>query len=299
MTEPLISVILPTWNRAALVREAIESVLAQTFPDWELIVVDDGSADASLEYLRSLTDARVQVIAREHCGNPATLRNAALDRARGTYVAFLDSDDRWDADKLATQLAALRSDPAARWSYTRVRWMDENGAAVPPPTTATWTPCSGWILHDLLAWKAWVALPSVMAERALVDEAGRFDERYVFNQDFELWVRLARRSPVVLVETPLVSVRLHRGNTWRSASTHALELFLAVYDGVLASPVGGDARRIARRMRARAAILLSNRYRADRNLAAASRALLRAMPYGTLRPSWWVALAKTAARVVL
>src|SRR6266487_2699709 len=102
--DPLVSVIIPTFNREAYLREAIESVFAQTYSNWELIVADDGSTDGTRAYLASVTDRRTHVIELEHCGTPARLRNTALARAQGTYVAFLDSDDLWAPEKLELQI---------------------------------------------------------------------------------------------------------------------------------------------------------------------------------------------------
>ena len=105
---PKVSVIMATFNRPQYLGPAIDSVLGQTMTDLELIIADDGSNDATRAVLRSLTaDPRVHVLWREHCGNPAAVRNAALREARGEFVAFQDSDDVWLPQKLARQLEAL------------------------------------------------------------------------------------------------------------------------------------------------------------------------------------------------
>src|SRR2546421_610268 len=102
-----VSVILPTYDRLPLLREAVESVRAQTWADWELVVIDDGSTDGTAEYLTELAsvDPRVRVLRRPHRGNPARLRNEAVAASTGEYVAFQDSDDVWEPEKLARQLA--------------------------------------------------------------------------------------------------------------------------------------------------------------------------------------------------
>ena len=98
--EPLVSVIVPTYNRVHYLQEAVDSVLGQTYHNWELIVVDDGSTDATASRLRDLGDRRLRVVHLEHSGRPARVRNEGLACARGAYVAFLDSDDLWCAANL-------------------------------------------------------------------------------------------------------------------------------------------------------------------------------------------------------
>src|SRR5689334_2783621 len=124
---PLVSVVIPTYNRLAFLREAVDSVLAQTFRDWELIIADDGSTDGTPEAMARLADPRVRVISLEHSGNPGRVRNAAIALARGRYVAFLDSDDWWEREKLSLQVEALRTRPSCLWSYTGIRRVDEYG----------------------------------------------------------------------------------------------------------------------------------------------------------------------------
>src|ERR1700733_11251308 len=104
---PVVSIILPTFNRQEYLVPAIESVLAQTFEQWELIIADDGSADATRRYLQSLADPRIEVMLLEHTGKPCVISNLAIRRARGQYIAFLDSDDLWLPEKLAAQLSSL------------------------------------------------------------------------------------------------------------------------------------------------------------------------------------------------
>src|ERR1700734_971226 len=107
---PLVSIILPTFDRLRFLRPAVDSVLAQSFTDWELVIADDGSGADTRQYLRTLErDARITLIWLTHSGTPAIVRNAALGRAGGEYVAFMDSDDLWTPVKLERQLKALRA----------------------------------------------------------------------------------------------------------------------------------------------------------------------------------------------
>ena len=108
MPTPLVSIVLPTFGRLHYLRATIQSIYRQTWPDWELLIADDGSDSQTREYLHSLTnESRVRVIWLEHTGVPAVVRNAGVRAARGEYVAFLDSDDLWTPQKLALQIQTL------------------------------------------------------------------------------------------------------------------------------------------------------------------------------------------------
>ena len=123
---PAVTVVIPTFNRLALLRQAVDSIKAQTFHDWELLVVDDGSTDQTVEYLQAEQDQRIDLIRSAHCGNVGAVRNLGVSHARGRFVAFLDSDDLWKPTKLERQITALRS-RGAQWSYTGYEIVDESG----------------------------------------------------------------------------------------------------------------------------------------------------------------------------
>src|SRR5258708_32933603 len=119
MTTPAISIILPTFNRLKYLRLAVDSVFAQTFADWELLIADDGSDEETRAYLKGLESLpRVKLIWLSHSGNPSAVRNAALRAARADYIAFLDSDDMWMSTKLERQIDVLRSSSHRRRIYS-------------------------------------------------------------------------------------------------------------------------------------------------------------------------------------
>jgi len=290
-SEPVVSVIIPTYNREAYLREAVESVFSQTLSDLVLIVVDDGSTDGTRPYLRTLTDPRLRLIEHQHCANPARLRNVGLAAARGGWIAFLDSDDLWYPDKLERQLHVLRARPECRWSYTAVRRIDGQGneySAPPGPQ-----PHGGWILEQLVDRSAGIALPTVMVDRRELAHAGGFDESFPRCEDYELWTRLAARSEVAALAEPLAAVRTHEGNvpTWRPEAFEQME---RVYRTLMA---GGGSPGFMRRCEKAYAWTQVGRaalHRVRGDYGRALKALGPALRLDCWTVRGWVELAKTA-----
>lgn len=289
---PTVSVILPTYNRLPLLRVAVDSVRAQTFGDWELIVADDGSDDGTAEYLDALAreDTRVAVLHLPHTANLPRIRNAAIARARGEWVAYLDSDDAWRADKLAKHLDAHRANPAARWSYSGRSIMDASGQTLPDARFGAWRPHSGWIAQRLLTHEAMVAFPSVVVQRALLDEVGGMDEGLVFCTDFDLEVRLAARAECICIPEPLVRVRVHAGSTTR----HRVEVdesWVRVYRKFETLDGSPEVRRICRRQQAFYARWVARRRAAAGDWGRALRAAILSMRMDPAATPGWVASA--------
>jgi glycosyltransferase involved in cell wall biosynthesis len=212
--QPAVSIILPTFNRLEYLRAAVDSVFAQTFQDWELIIADDGSGAETMAYLRTFAGVpRVKLLCLTHTGNPPAVRNAALREAKSQYIAFLDSDDVWMPEKLEAQIASLRSHPVRQWSYTGCVMVDGLlNPLIGPLTGARDEHCpaiDGWILDELLKAEVVVVQSSVVAARDLITAAGGYAEDLPICGDYELYVQLAQRSAVDFVDTPLVLVRRH------------------------------------------------------------------------------------------
>ena len=283
---PIVSVILPTFNRLAHLRLAVASVLAQTLTDWELIIADDGSDDVTRAYLAGLAAPRIRTLLLPHSGNPASMRNAAIAAARGHYLAFLDSDDLWLPRKLESQLEHLAATPARRWSYSRVLRIDENGDPASEAGVRPWRAHAGRIVEQLLKVEALIATPSVVAERALVEEARGFDEQQWFCEDYDLWLRLALRSEVSALEEPLACVRVHRANYSQDRSgAHAgwVRLY-AKMEHLVDTP---RLRAICRRGEALAGLALAASLRRAGDKSAAARAFGASARRGWSSPLWW------------
>lgn len=205
---PVVSVLMPTFDRLQFLPAAVGSVFAQTLTDWELIIADDGSGAETRAYLRSITDPRVRVLWMAHSGRPSVMLNAGLREARGDFVAFLDSDDVWLPDKLERQVASLQRHPERRWSCTAFAVIDAAGRPLTTASSGRPAP-SGWVRDHVMTDAIIIAMPSVIAARSLVEQAGPFDEELVMNYDGDLWLRLAAMSELDGIDEPLTLVRRH------------------------------------------------------------------------------------------
>ena len=196
---PQVSVVIPTFNRASRLTEAIESVRAQTFRSWELVIVDDGSTDETGVAVKAVTDPRVRYIPVAHRGVSAA-RNAGIGMTRAPWVCFLDSDDRWTPRKLERQLAVLETEPEWKAIYTNEIWY-RRGRRV--NQRKKHQKHSGWIFRHCLP-LCIISPSSVMLDRELFSAIGRFDESFLICEDYELWLRLAARYPVRFLDEPLI-----------------------------------------------------------------------------------------------
>jgi glycosyltransferase involved in cell wall biosynthesis len=194
-----ISVIIPTFNRAQKVLRAISSVLSQTFEDFEVIVIDDGSVDETTDVLVQFKDRITLITHSENLGVSAA-RNSGIKASRSPLIAFLDSDDYWLPEKLDTQVRYFRENPDAVACQPEEIWV-RNGVRVNP-----WKKHikpSGDIFEQSL--KLCVVSPSaVMVRRDLLDEVGLFDEDLPVCEDYDLWLRIGCRYPVCLINTYLL-----------------------------------------------------------------------------------------------
>ena len=199
---PLVSVIIPTYNRAALVQDAVASVLAQTYRDFELLVVDDGSTDGTLEALAA-GGGEIQVLRSPRRQGVSAARNLGITAARGEWLAFLDSDDLWLPEKLARQMAFMAAHPQLLLSQTEETWV-RRGLRVNPPRTHKKE--GGRIFFRSLE-RCLVSPSAVVLHRRLLEEHGGFDASLPAAEDYDLWLRLSWRYEVGLLPEPLVIKR--------------------------------------------------------------------------------------------
>lgn len=195
---PLVSVIIPTYNRADVLGRAVRSVLCQTFKDLELIVVDDGSTDSTCEVLGAF-DRKVRTVSQPNRGVSAA-RNAGIAKARGELLAFLDSDDEWMPEKLARQTVLYPNDDAYFICHTDEIWL-RNGKEVPQKSIHRKQ--GGWFFERALE-RCLISPSSVMISRRLLDQTGSFDEDLCAAEDYDLWLRITGFYAVDFVPEPLV-----------------------------------------------------------------------------------------------
>lgn len=197
-TSPLVSVIIPTYNRCTVLGRSMDSVLSQTFTDYELIVVDDGSNDGTGDLLDSYSESAM-VIRQENRGVSAA-RNTGILASKGEFVALLDSDDTWLPKKLERQVAFFDAYPEALICQTEEIWV-RNGKRVNPKTRHL--KFSGMIFEKTLP-LCLVSPSAVMMRRSLINEVGLFDESLPACEDYDLWLRITWKYPVHLIDTALI-----------------------------------------------------------------------------------------------
>lgn len=198
---PLISVIIPTYNRGWIIKEAIVSVLAQDYLNFELIVVDDGSTDNTHDILDSYHNNFL--VLRQNNKGVSSARNRGLAAASGHFIAFLDSDDTWLPQKLSRQVDFFQSNPDALICQTEEIWIRNNVRVNPKKRHKK---PSGMIFEPSLS-LCLVSPSAVMIKKNLFEEVGLFDETLPACEDYDLWLRISCRHPVHLIDTPLIIKR--------------------------------------------------------------------------------------------
>lgn len=204
MASPLVSVIIPVYNRFELAKEAVSSVLGQTFRNLELIIVDDGSTDMTpilATYFRD--DTRVKYIRINHSGMPGFVRNKGVETAKGKYLAFLDSDDLWMDSKLKKQVDFLEKNSAIKVVHTREAWV-RNGKTI---SQAGFNHRRfGDIFSDALV-KCIIGPSTVLIETNLYRELRGFRDDLEIAEDYELWLRLANSNSIGYIDEALITKR--------------------------------------------------------------------------------------------
>jgi len=196
MNYPLVSVILPTFNRAWTLKDAIDSVLSQDYPNIELIIIDDGSEDNTQELLYSYKN-KIMVLTQKNSGVSAA-RNAGIKTSRGEFIALLDSDDAWDKRKISCQVGFFEQNPEALICQTEEIWI-RNGKRVNPKIKHKKP--SGMIFEPSLN-LCLVSPSAVMMRRQLFEIKGYFNEDFTICEDYDLWLRVSSTLPIFLIDKP-------------------------------------------------------------------------------------------------
>ena len=283
--------VVPTWNRCRSVAQAVASVVAQSYGNWELIVVDDGSTDNTVAELGRLAIPNLKLVRSPHIGHIGRLRNIGARAGSGEFVAFLDSDDLWCPTKLERQITTL-CNSAAGWSYSEYALVSEVGARLPLRVGRA-PAISGSILPALLREETGICPCTLVVRRSLFDALGGFceDERIPYRDDAYFALRLARSSEAVAIPQVLALIREHPGRVSRHiAAPH--EHSAVVYEFFLRDESDRELRLLAKRCwarclaRAGAERLEAGEYRASANL------YRNALVHGGLTGAWFGAAAR-------
>ena len=192
---PLISIIIPVYNGEKTIQKTIESVLQQTFKDFEIILINDGSQDSTLDVINNIKDERLRVFSYPNAG-VSTSRNRGLALARGEFISFLDADDLWTPDKLETQLKALQNNSQAAVAYSWSDWIDESGQFLRSGGHIT---VNGKVFEHLLVRDFIESGSNPLIRRQALDEVGEFEPSVTPAEDWDMWLRLAVRYEFVAV----------------------------------------------------------------------------------------------------
>lgn len=204
MKNELVSIIMPSYNTAGFIRESIDSVLSQTYTNWELIIVDDCSTDNTDEVVAEYSDERIRYLKNEKNSGAAVSRNYALREARGKWIAFLDSDDLWSSDKLEKQIDFMEKNGYS-FSYTEYSLIDENSAPLGIHTTGPKKISRQGMLNY-----CWPGCLTVMydAERVGLIQISDIKK----NNDYAMWLKVSEKAKCYLLKEDLAKYRKRAGS---------------------------------------------------------------------------------------
>lgn len=213
-----VSVIIPAFNSMAFLAKALDSVFRQTFSDFEVIVVDDGSTDGTASYLNSLDYQNVRLISQSNQGVSAA-RNTGIQAARGEYLAFLDADDVWEASKLEKQVNFLDNHQDIGIVGAKITLIDSEGQLIRKldiPHNQRIT------MEDLLKYDCLLCGSTPLVRRVCFEHAGLFDTELSFAEDWEMWIRISLRNQIFVLQEHLVYYRQHNSSASKNAHKMAL-----------------------------------------------------------------------------
>jgi glycosyltransferase involved in cell wall biosynthesis len=251
-SSPRVSVVIPTYNRGEMLVEAIESVLAQTFDGFEVIVVDDGSKDQTSKLLEPYLD-RITYRLQQN-GGVAAARNHGTRLSRGEYICFLDSDDKWVPEKLAIQVAIADAHPEYGLIATEIAGFDETGPVTGRSKSSMYKIRNGYVLEQLL-FSNWIQTSTVLIHRKRLEQIGGFDEDIgQFGEDWLLWMRIASEYPIYFVPEALVQYRIHNENLTSFRPESQYQSLMTILDRLSAWPQFRDKPGLIHHARYRIAI---------------------------------------------
>lgn len=207
---PRVSVIIPTYNRSKLLIEAVRSVLNQTFQDFELLIIDDGSTDDTEQRIRDLQESRIRYSRNRANSGVSASRNNGISKSRGIYIAFIDDDDQWLPEKLEKQVRVLDTSPPDVGAVCTGAVSVDIKSGV--PIEVALPRYSGKVLNELLE-SNFISTSSIVVKRECFEKVGTFDQTLSYGEDFDMWIRLARVFLVESIPEPLIKHTDHQNAT--------------------------------------------------------------------------------------
>jgi glycosyltransferase involved in cell wall biosynthesis len=217
---PKVTVVIPAYNAMQFLPKTVESVLAQTFSDWELLIVNDGSSDNIVQWATHITDDRVKLISQKNQGVSAA-RNTGIMQSSGEYLAFLDADDLWKPTKLEKQVRRFEEYPAAGLVYTWTTLVDALGK---PIKRAIASQLEGNVWEQILVANMIGNGSSAMIRRSCFETVGMFDPKLSSAADRDMWIRIASCYPFAVVKEPLTLWRQHTNSMSKNCQSMMQDL---------------------------------------------------------------------------
>ncbi|PSN20052.1 glycosyl transferase family A [filamentous cyanobacterium CCP5] len=228
---PKVSVVIPAYNATAYLPQTVDSILQQTFTDYEVLIVDDGSSDNPVELVAQIVDSRVHIISQRNQGAGAA-RNTGIKNARGSYVAFLDADDFWETTKLAKQVEWLDMNPEVGLVHTWVTLANPDGSL---SDRTIRTDGEGYIWDQVVVYNPLKCGSTAMVRRRCFEELGYFDQSLKYSEDWDMWIRIARKYAFSVIAEPLTYYRIHPSNKSKNYEGQ-LQCFCQIIDKAFESP---------------------------------------------------------------
>ena len=229
---PFFSIIIPTYNRASMIPKAIESVLQQTFVDWELIIIDDGSIDNTAEIVKTYTDSRIKYIWQEN-QERSVARNKGISIAKGRYICFLDSDDYYLKNHLNEFYNHINGKEQIAFFYSDLLFETESGEIEKHFHNEEFTNDLAFVLRTTIHSQQTCTHRSILEKHS-------FNKRFKVGEDIELWMRIFNEFPVFHIKTATVVVVQHDNRTIDKLNTNAYKSLIGLYDYIFSKPNPGS-----------------------------------------------------------
>jgi glycosyltransferase involved in cell wall biosynthesis len=287
----MVSVIIPTYNRAHLIQESIYSVLNQTYKELELIIVDDGSTDNTEEIVRAIPDSRIQYFKLPHSGRNAISKNFAIRQSKGTLIAFNDSDDTWENTKLEKQVQLLSQHPNLGFSITdAINYTTAGILSSRTYAVRGGIECAN-IFNRMKENRFVVYNPTILMRRSCFDKTGLFDETMPFGSEFHFNILLAFYFDAGIIYEPLLWRFIHGTNVSIQEPVENLEWFMHTFEYLYDNNM--VSKKYLHKAKSHAYLQIGHLFKQAKNLAAAHHNYRQSLKYDLLQPICYWLLLKT------